>query len=111
MGTIKDEHGPSLCNPVTGQCHCLPHVIGLRCDTCEDGYWGILDGDGCEACNCDPVGSVGQSCDIGTGQCTCQPGVTGLKCDKCAAYHYGFSLSGCEGIQITRLHFLISKSS
>ncbi|GAB6031450.1 Laminin B (Domain IV) [Chamberlinius hualienensis] len=94
-GTVPDDRGPSMCNPVTGQCQCLPHVTGRRCDVCEDGYWAISGNQGCQACNCDPLGSVGQSCDIRTGECKCQPGVVGQKCDKCAPHHYGFSATGC----------------
>lgn len=51
---------------------------------------------GCEACNCDPVGSLNTSCDVITGQCKCRPGVTGQRCDVCEAYHYGFSYEGCK---------------
>lgn len=31
----------SICDSITGQCPCRPGVIGLLCDTCSVGYWGI----------------------------------------------------------------------
>ena len=60
-------------------------------DTC------VIWFEGCENCNCNPLGSTSNECDITTGQCQCQPGVTGLKCDTCMRYHYGFSSTGCTG--------------
>ena len=34
--------------------------------------WFYFSGEGCEACDCDPVGSVGPSCDSYVGQCDCR---------------------------------------
>ena len=51
---------------------------------------------GCQACNCDPIGSLNHTCDVNTGQCICREGVTGLHCDQCLPYHYGFSVDGCK---------------
>jgi coxsackievirus/adenovirus receptor len=51
---------------------------------------------GCQPCNCDPVGSLNHTCDLYTGQCQCRPGVTGQRCDVCQPYQYGFSLAGCK---------------
>lgn len=51
---------------------------------------------GCQPCNCDPVGSLNHTCDLYTGQCQCRPGVTGQRCDVCQPYQYGFSLVGCK---------------
>jgi coxsackievirus/adenovirus receptor len=50
---------------------------------------------GCQPCNCDPVGALNHTCDLYTGQCQCRPGVTGQRCDVCQPYQYGFSLAGC----------------
>lgn len=51
---------------------------------------------GCQACNCDLIGSVNNTCDQPTGQCQCRQGVIGLRCDNCLPYQYGFSLEGCR---------------
>lgn len=51
-----------VCNHTTGQCSCHPNVIGLSCDKCELNHWKIASGNGCEACNCDPVGSLSEQC-------------------------------------------------
>ena len=69
---------------------------GERCDKCRDTYWNIDSGGGCDPCNCDPLGSLSQSCDLRTGRCDCRPGVTGHRCDVCRSNHYGFSPSGCS---------------
>jgi len=45
------------CDRVTGKCNCLPNVIGDNCDNCEANHWGLARGTGCDACDCDPVGS------------------------------------------------------
>lgn len=31
----------SSCDQVTGQCVCLPNVVGLRCDSCAHGSYGF----------------------------------------------------------------------
>ncbi|KAK6627638.1 hypothetical protein RUM44_010117 [Polyplax serrata] len=95
-GTIETDGGPPLCDQLTGQCHCKSHVQGVNCDVCEDGYFNIVSGEGCESCACDPIGSYNKTCDISTGQCYCRPGVVGKRCDMCAPYHYGFSDEGCK---------------
>ncbi|KAJ9596346.1 hypothetical protein L9F63_012621, partial [Diploptera punctata] len=95
-GTEETGFGPPVCDQVTGQCHCKPHVVGKNCDRCEDGYYNIISGEGCHPCNCDPIGSLNHTCDLYTGQCQCRPGVTGQRCDVCQSYQYGFSLAGCK---------------
>lgn len=52
----------TVCNHTTGQCPCLPNVIGLSCDECKPNHWKIASGNGCEPCNCDPVGSLSEQC-------------------------------------------------
>ncbi|KRZ22086.1 Laminin-like protein lam-2 [Trichinella pseudospiralis] len=84
------------CQQSDGQCQCLNHVTGRRCDQCEIGYYNISSGEGCQPCNCDPLGSLNTSCDISTGQCACKPGVIGRRCDQCAVRHFGFGPKGCE---------------
>jgi laminin gamma 1 len=95
-GSLQDEDGISVCNPVSGDCQCKPNVIGKNCNECQSGFWNIASGEGCQNCKCDPIGSYNSSCNTYSGQCHCKPGVTGLQCDKCEAYHYGFSTEGCQ---------------
>lgn len=95
-GTQETGFGPPVCDQLTGQCQCKVHVVGKNCDRCEDGFYNIISGEGCQPCNCDPVGSLNHTCDLYTGQCQCRPGVTGQRCDVCQPYQYGFSLSGCK---------------
>lgn len=52
----------TVCNQTSGQCVCRDHVIGIRCDQCEDGFWNITSV-GCVSCNCDSIGSVESLCD------------------------------------------------
>ncbi|XP_034942261.1 laminin subunit gamma-1 [Chelonus insularis] len=96
-GTLETDDGSiEPCNQLTGFCACKPHVTGKNCDKCEDGYYHILSGEGCKACNCDPEGSYNRTCDVNTGQCQCRPGVTGQRCDACQPYQYGFGREGCK---------------
>ncbi|KAL1456196.1 hypothetical protein WDU94_000943, partial [Cyamophila willieti] len=95
-GTLETENFTPVCEQLTGQCACKPHVVGTNCDQCEVGHFNIRSGQGCQSCNCDPIGSVNRTCDHLTGQCVCRPGVTGSRCDLCEPYHYGFSLDGCK---------------
>lgn len=58
-------------------------VFPLRC---APGYYGdpmVVNGIGCQACNCNPQGSVDATCDLITGQCTCFRGIRGRACDQC----------------------------
>uniref|UniRef100_A0A0N5AHT3 Laminin EGF-like domain-containing protein n=1 Tax=Syphacia muris TaxID=451379 RepID=A0A0N5AHT3_9BILA len=98
LGTKRDNADYTLleCRQSDGQCDCHSHVTGAQCDKCEEGYFNITSGNGCQSCDCDPVGSIGDSCDIETGQCECKEGVTGRRCNECAAVHYGFSEDGCK---------------
>ncbi len=89
----------SVCDTTIGQCSCLPNVSGMRCDQCQLGFYGLDTPSGCMACNCDPVGSMGEQCDE-SGACMCRPGVTGRSCDSCLPGHFGLSASGCEGIEV-----------
>ncbi|XP_021960938.1 laminin subunit beta-1 isoform X2 [Folsomia candida] len=77
------------CDRSTGQCPCLPNVIGVSCDQCEDNHWKIASGEGCEPCDCDPIGSRSSQCNLYHGQCECKPGFGGRKCDQCQADYWG----------------------
>ncbi|XP_066148589.1 laminin subunit gamma-1-like [Euwallacea fornicatus] len=96
IGTISDSNGEPICDSSTGACVCKPNVKGRNCDQCEEGYYNLQGGDGCQSCNCDTIGSFNHTCDLYNGQCYCRLGVTGLRCDHCEARKYGFSLEGCK---------------
>lgn len=78
-----------ICDHQTGQCPCLPNVVGQNCDQCEENHWKIGSGVGCEACECDLVGSASEKCHEFTGQCECRPGFGGRRCNECQRYHWG----------------------
>ena len=42
------SHGVG-CDVVTGQCHCLPGVVGSRCESCPY-RWALIEGYGCIEC-------------------------------------------------------------
>ena len=56
---------------------------------CIKDHWKIASGEGCEACDCDPVGSLNSTCNEYDGQCVCKPGFGGRKCDQCETNFWG----------------------
>ncbi|XP_017770697.1 PREDICTED: laminin subunit alpha-1-like, partial [Nicrophorus vespilloides] len=73
-------------------CECRPGYVGLRCDTCADGFRGYPD---CEPCPCDPRGVlVDTDCD---GDCSCKGNVDGKFCDHCKAGHFALQMNNPEG--------------
>uniref|UniRef100_A0A915Q449 Uncharacterized protein n=1 Tax=Setaria digitata TaxID=48799 RepID=A0A915Q449_9BILA len=96
FGAVDDGR----CNNITGKCECRENVDGNMCEKCADGYFNITSGQGCQVCDCDPLGSEGIQCDTHTGQCICKFGVTGLKCDKCAPNHFGLDSNGCKECRV-----------
>ncbi|NXO06117.1 MEG10 protein, partial [Oriolus oriolus] len=62
------------CDPVTGECLCLPGWTGPQCKQgCAHGSWGR----GCRTpCAC----RNGASCSPQDGSCTCAPGYRGPTC-------------------------------
>ncbi|KAH0616507.1 hypothetical protein JD844_027654, partial [Phrynosoma platyrhinos] len=98
--------GLCLCDQSTGICPCLPKVIGSKCDQCAPGYWNMIQGIGCHACDCNPKHSQNNLCDQArkdrktihfltvdslqvTGQCSCKLGYTGRRCDICDENYFG----------------------
>ncbi|XP_057181680.1 laminin subunit beta-3 [Triplophysa rosa] len=85
-----------VCDQLTGQCVCRPHVEGLMCDRCAAGYWNPKSPNGCQPCDCDPTNSRSSTCDQLTGQCQCRYGFGGRTCSGCPDNTYGDSLLGCR---------------
>ncbi|XP_048583639.1 laminin-like protein epi-1 [Nematostella vectensis] len=67
-----------------GQCPCKQNVQGLRCDTCNNTYYGLSrqDTHGCRPCLCDYGGSSSPVCNKTDGQCKCLPNIDGRQCDR-----------------------------
>ena len=62
---------------------------------CKENHWKIASGEGCEACDCDPVGSTSESCNLYDGQCDCKDGFGGRKCDQCEENYWGDPREQC----------------
>ncbi|XP_043569548.1 laminin subunit beta-4 [Chiloscyllium plagiosum] len=78
-----------MCDQATGQCPCLPNVVGNSCVKCAPGFWNLRSGRGCKPCYCDPQNSVSSQCDEVTGQCQCKAGYSGKTCSECQDNYYG----------------------
>ena len=87
----------SGCDQKTGQCTCRRNMNGRTCSVCRIGAfnYSTSNPDGCQLCNCDPIGSVEEGCHNVTGQCRCKSGVVGLQCDQCAPNTYRLPDGSC----------------
>lgn len=65
LGTVRedcDDAENCRCEAATGQCRCLPGVVGQTCDRCAPNTWRLASGTGCEPCDCDTARSIGPAC-------------------------------------------------
>ncbi|KAJ8038680.1 Laminin subunit alpha [Holothuria leucospilota] len=94
---VSGSLNSSVCEPLGGQCQCLPGLSGQDCSYCAAYHYGFQPGIGCQDCGCDPLGSVHLNCNQTTGTCECKVNVTGDKCEECIPEHYGhMSGNGCS---------------
>lgn len=93
LGT--NSSGDAVCDPFSGQCPCLPNVVGKECDECAPNHFNLASKSGCEACECDVTGSYSLKCNLLDGQCHCRPGHGGRRCNECQANHWGDPRTEC----------------
>uniref|UniRef100_UPI00398F4E43 laminin subunit beta-2 isoform X1 n=1 Tax=Pristiophorus japonicus TaxID=55135 RepID=UPI00398F4E43 len=92
LGTVRDQcpsRDECACDRRTGQCTCLPNVMGQNCDRCAPNYWNLDSGSGCVPCRCANINSFTSTCNEFTGQCQCRPGFGGQSCTDCQENYWG----------------------
>ncbi|KAM3968484.1 laminin subunit alpha [Aphomia sociella] len=75
-----------------GNCICPKNVQGEKCDKCKPFTFNFDMQRGCDDCNCNPLGIIGNrmQCHNETGNCDCKENVIGRVCDHCVPGHYAF---------------------
>ncbi|XP_065183672.1 laminin-like protein epi-1 [Sycon ciliatum] len=88
------------CDMTSGQCNCKANVNGRTCNMCNETFFGLdaNNVDGCMPCECNPLGSSSDVCDMDTGDCVCtSTNITGRQCDRCIETSFNFpTCSDCE---------------
>lgn len=81
----------------------------MDCNQCQPNSYGWEHKKGCKLCDCDHIGSIGQSCDLYSGQCLCREGFTGRQCNQCSIGYFGHP--NCERCNCNRDGSLITNHS
>jgi len=81
----------------------LPNVVGQQCDLCDVDHYGLQSGTGCNACECDLVGTVNsnKTCEIHSGQCGCLESRGGRTCSECKNDYWGNPTVECKRCECT----------
>ncbi|XP_071494248.1 laminin subunit alpha-1-like [Diadema antillarum] len=99
--TLEGTIPSTVCNETNGQCECKANVQGRSCDECKDTFYNLQEsnGDGCQECDCDPVGTEGSVnlCDKETGECICKENVMGVRCDQCQPGTFNLDQANLDG--------------
>ncbi|XP_066479595.1 laminin subunit gamma-1 [Tiliqua scincoides] len=74
---------------------CFGNTAGPNCERCRENFYRIGSEEGCQPCNCNPIGSLSTQCD-NYGRCSCKPGVMGDKCDRCQPGFHSLTEAGCR---------------
>ncbi|CAL8313308.1 unnamed protein product [Gadus morhua 'NCC'] len=70
------------CDPFSGEClKCVDESRDGQPKACPEGSYHSRLTDACEACKCDPIGSLFSLCSA-EGQCTCREGYQGRRCHR-----------------------------
>ncbi|XP_038622372.1 laminin subunit alpha-3 [Tachyglossus aculeatus] len=82
--------GVGECQQKDGECYCKANVCGDACDTCEDGYFGLENGNyfGCQGCQCAVGGSLSPVCQEPSGACRCRAHIEGPACQRPESTYY-----------------------
>ncbi|XP_033109167.1 laminin subunit alpha-like [Anneissia japonica] len=83
---VSGTGGLIQCNN-QGQCPCQANFGGMKCDSCNTGYYRFPE---CLLCGCRFFSSNSLECDQLTGQCDCLENYRGRMCDVCNQGFYNF---------------------